>query len=121
MRRLVPVLASVLLVACGSGGQHLAAQAAADATTKAVYADDYDGVTTHFDSELKSQVTRAEVGILSDKLHSLGTYSGITYVDGDPLKGEYTYRLGFQHGTMTAVVRVDSDGSLSAYRLFAQS
>jgi len=97
------------------------AQRTADAATKAVYADDYDALTATFDPSLKPQVTRTEVGVLSDKLHALGNYTGLTYVDGDPIKSEYTYRAAFDKGTVSIVVRVDPRGELTAYRLFPQS
>ncbi|HLX03279.1 MAG TPA: hypothetical protein VKS80_14335 [Trinickia sp.] len=110
-----------MLAACATSEGTGSARAAADATTQAVYADNYDAVISNFDSGLKQQPSRAEVGSLSDTLHSLGNYKGISYVDGDPVKAEYTYRLSFDKGTMALVVRVGQDGHLSAYRLFAQS
>ena len=108
------------LAACGGnpGGQ---AQNSADTTTKAVYNDDVDGVTQNFDDTLKSQVTRSEVGILSDKMHSLGDYQGLTYVSDDPDKNEYTYRANFSKGSMNVVLKLDSDGKIGAYRVLARA
>jgi hypothetical protein len=105
------------LAACGGGGN--GAQAAADNTTKAVYNDDYDGVTQNFDDNLKQVVTRSEVGILSDRMHKAGQYQGLTFVSSDPNKNEYTYRAGFSSGTMNVVVRLDPDGKFAAYRVLA--
>jgi hypothetical protein len=106
---------SLALAACagnGAGG----AQSAADGTTKAVYNDDVAGVTQNFNDSLKSQVTRSEVGIMSDQMHQLGDYKGLTFVSSDPNKNEYTYRADFTKGTGNVVVRLDSDGRFAAYR-----
>lgn len=112
------LLAALLLAACGS---HPAsgAQGSAESTTKAVYDDDPAGVMANFDETLKSQVTRSEVGILSDQMHKLGRYNGLSYVSSDPGKNEYTYRAAFSNGTMNVVVRLDPDGRFAAYRVFA--
>ena len=112
------LLAALSLAACG-GNPGSGAQSSADSTTKAVYNDNIDGVTQNFDDTLKSQVTRSEVGILSDQMHKLGDYQGLTYVSNDPNKNEYTYRAGFSKGTMNVVVRLDPDGKFAAYRVFA--
>ena len=109
------------LAACGGGNGQGQAQSSADTTTKAVYNDDVDGVTQNFDDALKSQVTRSEVGILSDKMHSLGDYQGLTFVSNDPAKNEYTYRANFSKGAMNVVLRLDSDGKIGAYRVLAKA
>jgi hypothetical protein len=98
-----------------------AAQNSADTVTKAVFANDMPGVDANFDSSLQSQVNRAQVGALSDKMHALGEYKGLTFVSSDPSKNEYTYRADFDRGMMNVVVRLDADGKLSAYRVFPQS
>jgi hypothetical protein len=107
------------LAACAAGNSGGQAQSAADATTKAVYNDDADGVTQNFDDNLKAQVTRSEVGILSDQMHKLGDYKGLTYVSTDPAKNEYTYRADFSKGSMNVVLKLDADGKVAAYRVFA--
>ena len=116
---LASVSFALTLAACGGGGGGQA-QGAADDTTKAVFNDDVSGVTQNFDDSLKTQVTRSEVGILSDQMHKLGDYQGLTYVSNDPNKNEYTYRANFSKGTMNVVLRLDSDGRIGAYRVFAQ-
>jgi hypothetical protein len=116
-RILAALLLSASLAACAAGSG-TNAQAAANAVTKAVYADDFDAVTANFDDSLKSRISRTEVGALSDKLHSLGSFRGSSYVKGDPAKNEFTYRLSFDQGSISAVVRLDSSGKLAAYRLF---
>lgn len=106
------------LAACG-GNQTGQAQNAADATTRAVYNDDVNSVTQDFDDNLKAQVTRSEVGILSDQMHKFGDYKGLTYVSNDPGKNEYTYRADFTKGSMNVVLKLDADGKVAAYRVFS--
>jgi hypothetical protein len=112
------LLAVIVLAACGGGNAGSSAQGNADSATKAVYNDDPAGVTQNFDDTLKAQVTRSEVGILSDQMHKYGEYQGLTFVNSDPAKNEYTYRAGFAKGSMNVVVRLDPDGKFAAYRVF---
>ncbi len=70
------------------------------------------------DPALVNQVTRGEVGTLSDKMHRLGDYKGLTFVSSDPNKSEFTYRADFANGSSNVVLRLDSNGKLSAYRVF---
>lgn len=112
-------LALVLGLAACAGNGTGQAQSAAESTTKAVYSDDADAVTQNFDDNLKTQVTRSEVGILSDQMHKLGDYKGLTYVSNDPAKNEYTYRADFTKGSMNVVLKLDADGKIAAYRVFA--
>ncbi|HEY8312962.1 MAG TPA: hypothetical protein VIG51_02205 [Candidatus Baltobacteraceae bacterium] len=93
------------------------AQAVADAATKAAYNNDIAGVTANMDAALKGQVTRAQVGTLSDKMHQMGDYKGLTFVGSDVNKNEYTYRAEFTNRSTTVAVRLDPDGKLSAYRV----
>lgn len=109
---------ALALAACGAGGNGQA-QALADGTTKAVYNDDPGGVTAHFDDQLKSQVTRTEVGILSDQMHKQGDYRGLSFLNSDPNKNEYTYRANFSKGSMNVIVRLDQSGEIAAYRVLA--
>jgi len=94
---------------CGSPAA--SAQNQADGVTKAVYNDDGAAVTQKFDSALQKQVTRAQVGMRTDKLNKMGDYKGLTYVSSDGLKNEYTYRADFSNGTAPVIVRFDSDGA----------
>lgn len=110
------VALSAVLASCG-GSPAGQAQGQADNVTKAVYDNDAMAVSQNFDSALKTQVTRAEVGLLSDKLHKLGTYKGLTYVSNDALKNEYTYRADFSNGSAPVTIRLDSDGKIGAYRI----
>lgn len=105
------------LSACAGNQSPGEAASLADRVTQAVYADNSSAVVDALDSQLQPQVTRQEVGLLSDKMHALGAYKGLTYLSGDPSKSEFVYRAAFDHGTMNVTVRVDSDGRLGAYRV----
>ncbi len=107
---------SVALASCG-GSPAGQAQSQADTVTKAVYNNDAAAVAQNFDDSLKKQVTRAQVGLLSDKLHKLGDYKGLTYVSNDGLKNEYTYRANFANGSAPVILRLDTDGKIAAYRI----
>lgn len=109
---------ALALAACGGGGNGQA-QNLADSTTKAVYNDDPGGVTAHFNDQLKTQVTRTEVGILSDQMHKQGDYQGVSLLSNDPNKNEYTYRANFSKGSMNVVLRLDQNGEIAAYRVLA--
>lgn len=110
--------AVLLLAACGGGSGGGQAQSIADSATRAAYNDDTSALTQNFDDTLKSQVTRAQVGTLSDQMHELGDYKGLTFVSSDPSKNEYTYRAGFTNGSANVVVRLDGQGKASAYHVF---
>ncbi len=117
MRALAVLAVCAVLAGCGASAATDGAQAAADATTKAIYNDDYDAVTTAFDTSVKAKITRGDVGLLSDKLRALGDYKGLTLVGGDAAKNEFEYRAGFNRGSVNVVVRLDPSGRLSAYHL----
>ncbi|HET7813535.1 MAG TPA: hypothetical protein VFL13_04110 [Candidatus Baltobacteraceae bacterium] len=112
--------AALTLAACAGNGGGGGAQANVDATTKAVYNDDSAGTTQYFDDALRNQFSRSELGIMSDQMHRLGDYHGLTFVGSDASKNEYTYRAGFDKGAMNVTVRMDPDGKFSAYRVFPQ-
>ena len=109
------------LAACSATAASGTAARSADSVTRSVYSNDARGVASQLDTQLQSQVSRGEVGMLSDKMHALGAYKGLTYVNGDPSKNEYTYRANFDKGSLNVVVRVDPDGKLGAYRVFASN
>lgn len=117
LRRALAALSLAALAACSS---HAAAgaQAEADKVTQAVYNNDAPAVTQDFTDDLKAQVTRADVGALSDKMHKLGDYKGLTYLSYDAPKDEFTYRADFSSGSMDVVIRFDSAGKVTAYRVF---
>ncbi|HEY5341856.1 MAG TPA: hypothetical protein VIK27_12575 [Candidatus Aquilonibacter sp.] len=113
------MLVAVTIALAGCGGHD--PQSTASDVTRAVYDNDLRGVTARVDQALLPQVSRANVGAISDKMHALGSYNGLTPIASDPVKNEYTYRASFAKGTMNVVIRLDSDGKLAAYRVFPQS
>lgn len=88
--------------------------------TKAVYDNDYNGVTANMDSALAPTVSRGEVGDLSDRMHKLGDYSGLTQVTADTNAQKYTYVAKFSKGAMIVELRMDPDGKVAAYRIVPQ-
>lgn len=114
MRPIVVLALACALTACGGGDP----QSSANAVTRAVYNDNPAAVTAHLDDALRSQVSRASVGLISDKMHALGSYNGLTLLGADTASHEYTYRANFSKGTLNVVIRLDTDGLLSAYRVF---
>lgn len=111
------LLAAGILSACG-GGSAGAAQSTADGVTKAAYNNDATTMSAKFDSTLQAKVTRAEVGSLSDQMHKLGDYQGLSLMATDLTKNEYTFRANFSKGSMTVVERLDPNGQVAAYRVF---
>lgn len=111
------MLAAGILSACG-GGSAGAAQSTADGVTKAAYNNDATTMSAKFDSTLQAKVTRAEVGSLSDQMHKLGDYQGLSLMATDLTKNEYTFRANFSKGSMTVVERLDPNGQVAAYRVF---
>jgi hypothetical protein len=122
--RMKRALTSLVLVltACQTADTAVArAQSLAQGVTSAIYADDPAGVRSKLDDSIAPLVTRAQVGLLSDKLHALGAYEGLAFLVSDPMKNEFTYRAGFAHGNVNVVVRLARNGKLAAYRIFTGS
>jgi hypothetical protein len=110
--------AAVALAIAACGCAHRATpQDLADATTRAVYAADYDTTTANFDDALRSQVTRKSVGDLSDRMHAYGTYHGLKETAADQSAGRYQYEASFDKGPIAVLLRVDPDGKIAAYRI----
>jgi hypothetical protein len=116
MRSACALVILVALAACASSDP----QSIANNVTRAVYDNNVSAVQPYFDDALRGQVSRASVGVISDKMHALGNYSGLTLLGSDATKREYSYRANFSKGTVNIVVRVDPDGRLAAYRVFPQ-
>ena len=115
-------LLAALLAGCSAHGTSAgAAQSIAAGITNAAYNDDVAKVTKPFDPALLRQVTRAEVGALSDQMHAHGAYKGLTLLSVDAAKSEFTYRADFTKGSANVVLRLDPNGSVSAYRVFFPS
>lgn len=117
MKRAFLLLLVAALAACSANDP----QSTVNGVTRAVLDDNLGAVAPYFDDALRPQVSRAGVGVLSDKLHALGNYNGLTLLASDLTKREYTYRANFSKGTMNVVVRLDPDGRLAAYRVFPAS
>ena len=105
--------AAIALSACAAPTP----QRAVDQTTRALYEGNRDAVVANFDNALKPQVTRAQVGAISDAMHMLGTYKGLQPMQGSGADGRYDYTANFDHGSMLVMVRVDPDGRIGAYRV----
>jgi hypothetical protein len=111
------VAAIACALAVSACAHHDDPQALADQATRGVYDVDLGETTAHFDDALKSQVTRASIGALSDKMHALGGYRGLKAVSSDPDKGRYDYQAAFDKGTMLVELRLDPDAKIGAYRV----
>jgi len=98
-----------------TGGTGGSAQDAADSITRAALNDDYNGVTTNMDATIRGKVARSQLGAMSDKLHKLGDYRGVSLVSSDAAKNEFTYRAQFSKGFANVIVRLDSNGKVAAY------
>lgn len=102
------------LIGCSTGSNE---QKLADDVTRAVYNNDMAGVNANFNSELGPQVTRASLGVLSDKMHTLGNYQGVTETATDLPSRRYTFDAKFDKGDMTVQLRLDANGKVAAYRV----
>ncbi len=92
----------------------------ADATTRAVYNNDYDAVTSDFTPTLAKTVTRAELGALSDVMHAHGDYKGLTETGSEP-DGALDFVANFTNGNMIVKMKLDADGKISGYRVIPSS
>lgn len=104
---------ALALSACGGSSP----QKLADDTTRAIYAGDQSGTVANFDDQLKPQVTRAQVGAISDAMHMLGDYKGLQMLDHDGNSGRYDFVANFDKGTMLVMLRMDTNGRIGAYRV----
>jgi hypothetical protein len=115
-----PAAIALAIAASACAQTHDDPQALADQTTRAVYNVDYDATTARFDDTLKSQVTRASLGQLSDQMHALGSYHGLKPVSSDPDRGRYDYEASFDKGTLLVQLRIDPNQKIGAYRISPQ-
>lgn len=103
------------LYGCANGGND--ETKIADQVTRAVYNNDMAGVTNNFTSDLASQVTRASVGTLSDKMHALGNYQGLTETTTDIPSRRYAFDAKFDKGHASVGMKLDANGKVAAYRV----
>lgn len=115
---IVALAFAAIPAACASSQSRATAQA--DAVTRAIYADDVAGVTSHLDVPVAAIVTRTEVGALSDRMHALGSYRSLQSVGGAMPRNEYIYQAVFDKGRLVVVVKLDPNGRLGAYRIVPQ-
>lgn len=104
-----------LAVACASHGGDPAATA--DRITRAVYANDLAATTVDLDEAAKKQVSRGELGELSDKMHALGEFRSLTPRSSNPDTGRYEYNAAFSNGSLIVQLRMDPSGKVGAYRI----
>lgn len=114
MKRAFALLLLAAPAACGGNDP----QSVANSVTRALYDNNATAVQPYFDDAMRPQVSRASVGVISDKMHALGSFNGLTLLGSDMTKHEYSYRGNFSKGAVNIVVRVDPDGRLAAYRVF---
>ncbi|HZV79326.1 MAG TPA: hypothetical protein VFF60_06875 [Candidatus Binatus sp.] len=109
-------LLAVALTACGQsrGGDP---QAVAGRVAQALYNNDYNGATADFDDALKAQATRTQVAMISDKMHTLGDYQGVTSTKSDDDTRRYWFDAKFSKGDMIVELRLHANGQIAAYRL----
>jgi len=118
MRKLFGIIAAIAMLTiagCGHGAGN--EQKIADDVTQAVYNNDVAAVQQNFTSDLAAQVTRASVGQLSDTMHQLGNYQGLTETGSDLVAKRYIFDAKFDKGDMTVRIRVDNNGKVAAYRV----
>jgi len=108
-------IAAVVLSGCAAGEQKTA-----EDTTRAVYDNNIDAVTQSFTPELAKQVSRAQLGQLSDLMHSKGDYKGLTETGTEP-DGEYDFRADFSNGSLIVKMKLDPSGKISGYRVIPPS
>lgn len=117
MRPFLAIVMVFALAGCAGTSSSPAPGDLVDEITRAVYQDDYATTVLHFDDAAKATVTRASLGDLSDRMHRLGSYTGLGQKAADPDKRRYVYELRFDHGTATAELRIDAEGKVGAYRV----
>jgi hypothetical protein len=113
--------AVALAIAAAACSQHADPQSMTDDATRGVYDVDLARTTAHFDDTLKSQVSRASIGEIADRMHALGTYHGLKALSSDPDKGRYDYQATFDKGTMLVQIRLDPNQKIGAYRVTPQT
>lgn len=114
------IIACVLaagLVACSQAQRAAGPQDTATAVAQALYNNDYNGVVTNFDDTLKGQVTRTQVALISDKMHSLGDFQGLSLAKTDEDTRRYWFDAKLSKGAMTVEMRLHANGQIAAYRI----
>ena len=116
---LVAGVLAACLVACGHAGGN--PQSVATSVAQSLYNNDLAGTTKNFDDTLKSQATRTQVALISDKMHALGDFQGLTEIKHDDDTRRYWYDAKFSKGDMTVEMKLHADGTIAAYRIVPRS
>ncbi len=89
----------------------------ADSVTKAIMANDMRPVEADFNAIVRPKLlNRAYVGELSDELNALGQLKRIHETTArDTAQGEHTFDAVFEKSTWKEVMKIDSDGKISAF------
>lgn len=95
--------------------------AVATSAAQALYNNDYSGATANFDDALKGQATRTQVAVISDKMHTLGDFQGLTLTKSDEDTRRYWFDAKFSKGTMTVEMKLHANGQIAAYRIVPAS
>lgn len=112
---LAAAAAATLLAGCASREEHVA-----DAATRAVYNDDVNALSEQFSPDLQKQVTRAQLGALSDMMHKGGDYGSLHETGTEP-DGAYDFLATFGTTNMVVKMKLDDQGRISGYRVIPQS
>lgn len=108
-------LFSCLPAACSNGSG--SPQQLAEKITRAVYANDLDTTVATFDDETKRDISRSQLGDLSDRMHALGALKSIVPRDANADSGRYEFDAAFTGGMMLVQMRIDPSGKVGAYRV----
>jgi len=114
------IVACLLALGLAACAQAKNPQDTATTVAKALYNNDYSGAVANFDDSLKSQATRTQVAMISDKMHALGDLQSLSQTRSDPDTRRYWYDAKFSNGDMTVEMRLHADGSIAAYRVLPQ-
>ncbi|GAC1303589.1 MAG: hypothetical protein NVSMB19_13690 [Vulcanimicrobiaceae bacterium] len=117
---LTGALLSFALTACSSTPGSGSPQQLADTVTRAVYRNDLDTTIGTFDEATKRDITRAQLGELSDRMHALGELKSIVQRNGNADTGRYEFDASFTGGMMLVQIRIDRSGRIAAYRVIPE-
>jgi major membrane immunogen (membrane-anchored lipoprotein) len=119
-RLIIACVLAVGLVACSQSHAN-DPTALATSAAQALYNNDYSGATANFDDALKGQATRTQVAVISDKMHSLGDFQGLTLSKSDEDTRRYWFDAKFSKGAMTVEMKLHANGQIAAYRIVPAS
>lgn len=108
---------TVVALACVTACSGNDPAATADKITRAVYANDLDTTVADFDDQTKKDVSRGELGEISDMMHGMGDYKSLTQRSANADTGRYEYDAAFTKGSLLIQLRIDASGKIGAYRV----